>query len=70
MMKMIYKKNPNSDPETVMMINAYRGHDGKLKAIIMRDYDISQNVENMPYEEVKLNKLRPFPDDFNRIFRS
>ena len=67
MIKMIYKKNSNSDPEVVWMLNAYKDHDGKLKAIIMRNYNISNGVE-CPYVEVKLNKLRPLTSDYNKIF--
>ena len=68
MIKMIYKKNDNSDPEVVWMLNAYKDHDGKLKAIIMRDYNISNGIKECPYVEVKLNKLRPLTSDYNSIF--
>ena len=70
MQKMFYKKNGNSDPELVWMLNAYRSTDGKLKAVIMRNLP---NIDPMswsacPYDEVKLNKLRPSVEDFNKVF--
>jgi hypothetical protein len=68
MTKMIYKKDVNSDPEVVWMLNAYKDHDGKFKAIIMRNYDISNAIMECPYVEVKLNKLRPLASDYNSIF--
>lgn len=68
MQRMLYKKTPISDPEVVWMLNAYKDHDGKFKAIIMRDYLISQAIEENPYSEVKLNKLRPFTEDYNKVF--
>jgi hypothetical protein len=68
MTKMIYKKDTNSNPEVVWMLNAYKDHDGKFKAIIMRNYNISKSIVECPYVEVKLNKLRPFPSDYNSIF--
>lgn len=67
MQRMIYKKNPGVEGEIVWMINAYKGGDGKLKATIMRNIDNnSWNVN--PYDEVKLTKLRPLPEDFNKVF--
>lgn len=65
---MIYKKDVNSDPEVVWMLNAYKDHDGKFKALIMRNYDISNAIMECPYVEVKLNKLRPLTSDYNSIF--
>jgi hypothetical protein len=50
------------------MLNAYKDHDGKFKAIIMRNYDISNAIMECPYVEVKLNKLRPLASDYNSIF--
>lgn len=67
MQKMLYKKSPKSDHEVVWMLNAYP-RDGKLKAIIMRDYEISEAIKQYPYVEVELNKLRPLTEDYNRIF--
>jgi hypothetical protein len=68
MQRMLYKKTPVSDPEVVWMLSAYKDHDGKFKAIIMRDYFISKAIEDCPYVEVKLNKLRPFKEDYNKLF--
>lgn len=70
MQKMIYKPNHNSQGEIVWMLNAYRAPDGKLKAIIMRQ---NPKVEPngwdfMPYDEVKLSKLRPTTEDYNKVF--
>ena len=70
MQKMLYKKNANSTPEVVWMINAYKALDGHLKAVIMRKLP---NVEpngwdSMPYDEVKLSRLRPFVEDYNKVF--
>lgn len=70
MQKMLYKKNVNATPEVVWMLNAYKGTDGKLKAVIMRNLP---NIDPMawntcPYDEVKLNHLRPFVEDFNKVF--
>jgi hypothetical protein len=66
--RMIYKKTINSDPEIVWLINAYKDNNGKFKAIIMRNYDISKAISNMPYQEVLLNKLRPEINFYNNIF--
>jgi hypothetical protein len=68
MQRMLYKKTSTSNPEVVWMLNAYKDHDGKFKAIIMRNYLISQAIEENPYVEVKLNKLRPFTEDYNNLF--
>lgn len=69
MQKMLYKKTANSDPELVWMLTAYKS-DGKFKAIIMRNYDISPAISDMPYMEVSLNKLRPLVKDYNALFES
>lgn len=70
MQKMLFRKSENSDPEIVWMLNAYRGHDGKLKAVIMRkDPDAVPNGwDTFPYEEVELSRLRPLPKDYNKVF--
>lgn len=68
MVKMVYKKDSKSDPEIVWMINAYKDHDNKLKAIIMRNYDLSPAIKEYPYVEVGLNRLRPLTSDYNKIF--
>lgn len=73
MQRMVYKKNSGlEEGEVVWMVSAYRGHDGKLKAIIMRDTKSSDGGSNSwktnPYDEVKLTKLRPLPEDFNKVF--
>ena len=68
MVKMVYKKDSKSEPEIVWMLNAYKDHDGKFKAIIMRNYEISNAIKENPYNEVKLNKLRPLTTDYNKIF--
>jgi hypothetical protein len=62
MKKMIYKKNPNSQGEIVIVMNTYKGMDNKLKAIIMHDPNSAVAWKDMPYEEVKLSKLRPMED--------
>ena len=68
MQKMIYKKHPESVGETVMMLNTYKGMDGKLKAIIMHDPNHAVAWREVPYEEVKLCKLRPTEDEFVQMF--
>lgn len=70
MQKMLYIKRPESQPETVWMLSAFKDHDNKLKAIIMHDPDSASAWKDMPYEVVKLNKLRPTPSDFNKVFAS
>jgi len=67
MQRMIYKKNPGAEGEIVWMINAYKGADNKLKATIMRNID-NNSWDVNPYDEVKLTKLRPLPEDFNNVF--
>lgn len=68
MQRMIYKKRLESDGEIVWMLNAYKAPDNKLKAIIMHSTDIIAYRE-MPYEEVKLSKLRPLPEDYAYVFK-
>lgn len=70
MQKMLFRRSENSDPEIVWMLNAYRGHDGKLKAVIMRkDPDATPNGwDSDPYTEVDLSRLRPLPWDYNEVF--
>jgi len=68
MQKMIYKKNLVSQGEIVWMLNAFKDNDNKLKAIIMHDPDSANAWKDMPYEVVKLCKLRPTTADFNKVF--
>ena len=70
MQKMIYKKNAESTGEVIWMLNAYKGADGKLKAVIMRQNpNVTPNGWDWnPYEEVKLAKLRPLAEDYNKVF--
>ena len=71
MQKMLYKKTAKSDPEVVWMLNAYYdAADGKLKAVIMRKLPnaIPNGWDLMPYDIVKLSKLRPMAKDFNKVF--
>lgn len=71
MQKMLYKKTAKSDPEVVWMLNAYcDAANGKLKAIIMRMHAnaIPNGWDSMPYDVVKLSKLRPVAEDFNKVF--
>lgn len=70
MQKMLYKKNADSDPEIVWMLNAYKALDGHLKAVIMRKLpnDVPNSWNSMPYDEVKLSRLRPLPEDYNKVF--
>lgn len=70
MQKMLYIKRPESQPETVWMLNAFKDHDNKLKAIIMHNPDLALAWKDMPYEIVKLSKLRPTTSDFNTVFAS
>ena len=68
MQKMIYKKNPESQGEIVWMLNSFKDNDNKLKAIIMHDPNSANAWKDMPYEVVKLCKLRPTTIDFNKVF--
>ena len=68
MQKMIYKKSLSSQGEIVWMLNAFKDNDNKLKAVIMHDPDSANAWESMPYEVVKLCKLRPTVADFNKVF--
>ena len=71
MQKMLYKKTAKSDLEVVWMLNAYcDAADGKLKAVIMRKLPnvIPNGWDSMPYDIVKLSKLRPMAEDFNKVF--
>lgn len=70
MQKMLYKKNGCSQPEVVWMLSSYKGNDGKLKAVIMRDLPNINPLDwsTCPYDEVKLNRLRPLVEDFNKVF--
>lgn len=70
MQKMLYKKNANSDPEIVWMLSTYKSFDNKLKAIIMRNNPNAEpnSWDFNPYDEVKLSKLRPLTEDFNKVF--
>lgn len=70
MQKMMYKKRPESQVETVWMLNAFKDGDSKLKAIIMHDPNSANAWKDMPYEVVKLSKLRPTVEDFNKVFVS
>lgn len=68
MQRMIYKKHANSDPEIVWLINTVV-YEGGLYGIIMRDYMTIPSLETNPYDKVKLTRLRPLPEDFNKCFR-
>lgn len=70
MQKMLYKKSADSDPEIVWMLSAYKGLDNKLKAIIMRNNPNTEpnGWDFNPYDEVKLSRLRPLNEDFNKVF--
>ena len=68
MQKMIYKKTPESQGEVVIMMSSYKGLDGKLKATIMHDPNHAVAWREMPYEEVKLNRLRPTDEFFESVF--
>ena len=48
--------------------SAYRSSDGKLKAVIMRKHHGNSWDNCNPYDEVKLTKLRPTTEDFNKVF--
>lgn len=68
MQKMIYTKRNESQGEIVWMVNAFKDLDNKLKAIIMHNPNSAIAWKDMPYEVVKLSKLRPTSKDFNKIF--
>lgn len=68
MQKMIFKKTPKSDPEIVWLVGTCI-YEGTIMGIIMRDYMTIPSLENNPYEKVKMTRLKPLPEDFNRCFR-
>ena len=67
--KMIYKKRPESAGEVVILLGTFKGTvDNKLYATIMHNPDSAVCWKDMPYEVVKLNRLRPTTEDFNKVF--
>ena len=78
MQKMLYWKTDSyrdsatpspDDLETVWMVSA-DSENGMMKAIIMRNDpgETPNGWDSFPYETVKLSRLRPLPEDFNKVF--
>lgn len=67
MQKMIFKKHANSDPEIVWLMGTCI-YEGTLYGIIMRNYVQIPSIETNPYDKVKLTRLKPLTEDFNKCF--
>lgn len=67
MQRMIYKKHSKSHPEIVWLMGTCI-YEGTLCGIIMRNYIQIPSIETNPYEKVKLTRLKPLTEDFNKCF--